>query len=174
MRGIVSMAAALALPHHTVHGAPFPERQLLIFLTFATIAATLLLQGLTLAPLIRWLRIAKDDGPEEEERQARIQMSHAALAEINRLAAEGTLDEESIRTLRALYSARLEHIDPPHGAPTQRPPDMNALQLEAMRAERHQLLKLWREGTVGDDIRRMLERELDLEDARLAHQTTGD
>jgi len=174
MRGIVSMAAALALPHHTIHGAPFPERQLLIFLTFATIAATLLLQGLTLAPLIRWLKIAKDDGPEEEERQARIQMSHAALAEINRLAAGGSLDEESIRTLRALYSTRLEHIDPPHGAPTQRPPDMSALQLEAVRAERRQLIKLWREGTVGDDVRRTLERELDLEDARLAHQMAGD
>jgi CPA1 family monovalent cation:H+ antiporter len=174
MRGIVSMAAALALPHHIANGAPFPERHLLIFLTFATIAATLLLQGLTLAPLIRWLKIAKDDGPEEEERQARIQMSHAALAEINRLAAAGNLDEESVRTLRALYSTRLEHIDPPHGVQTQRPLDMTALQLEAVRAERHQLIKLWREGAVGDDIRRLLERELDLEDARLAHQMEGD
>src|SRR4029079_15726289 len=128
MRGIVSMAAALALPHTIANGSPFPERHLLIFLTFATIAATLLLQGLTLAPLIRWLKIAKDDGPEEEERQARIQvrpgsvadikMSHAALAEINRLAAAGNLDEESVRTLRALYSTRLEHIDPPHGVQT--------------------------------------------------------
>lgn len=174
MRGIVSMAAALALPHVTAHGAAFPERQLLIFLTFATIASTLLLQGLTLAPLIRWLKIAKDTGPEEEERQARIQMSHAALAEINRRAAEGNLDEESIRTLRALYSTRLEHIDPPQDSSIERPPDMTALQIEALRAERRQLLKLWREGTVGDDTRRSLERELDLEDARLANQKVGE
>jgi CPA1 family monovalent cation:H+ antiporter len=174
MRGIVSMAAALALPHFTAQGTPFPERHLLIFLTFATIAATLLLQGLTLAPLIRWLKIAKDNGPEEEERQARMQMSHAALAEINRLAVAGNLDDDSIRTLRALYSVRLEHLDPPTSGSPQRPVDMTALQVEAVRAERHQLIRLWREGTVGDDVRRTLERELDLEDARLAQQMAGD
>jgi CPA1 family monovalent cation:H+ antiporter len=60
MRGIVSLAAALALPQTLEDGSAFPERDLIIFLTFVVIAVTLVLQGLTLTPLIRMLKVGRD------------------------------------------------------------------------------------------------------------------
>ena len=86
MRGIVSLAAALALPVALGDGTPFPYRDLLIFFTFVIIAVTLVLQGLTLPVLIRRLRVGADWSLHDENRNARNAMSKAAIAAIDALA----------------------------------------------------------------------------------------
>ena len=83
MRGVVSLAAALALPDTMRDGKPFPGRDLILFLTFIVILATLVVQGLSLPPLIRWLGVKDDGSMEKEEREARLKANQAALARLN-------------------------------------------------------------------------------------------
>ena len=85
MRGIVSLAAALALPLTTNNGAPFPHRDSIVFLTFGAILVTLVLQGLTLPALIGWLKIGEDDGIEREEMEGRLRAAEAALDRLDEL-----------------------------------------------------------------------------------------
>src|SRR4029077_4411749 len=82
MRGADSLAGALAIPFVLANGAPFPGRDLILLLTFCVIFATLVLQGLTLAPLVRWLKIVDDRVTEKEERLARLKANEAALARL--------------------------------------------------------------------------------------------
>jgi CPA1 family monovalent cation:H+ antiporter len=86
MRGVVSLAAALALPALTASNEPFPQRGLIIFLTFSVIVATVVVQTLTLPPLIRWMGLRADGGDVCEEWQARLQAAQAALARIDEVA----------------------------------------------------------------------------------------
>src|SRR6202000_1721484 len=79
MRGVIALAAALSLPEKLADGSPFPQRNLIIFLTFSVILVTLVLQGLTLPALIRWLGLAGFTGPNCEEREARRIMAQTAL-----------------------------------------------------------------------------------------------
>src|SRR5689334_4359002 len=85
MRGIVSLAAALALPLVLDSGNPFPQRDLIVFLTFVVIAVTLVVQGLTLAPLIRALKVGTDWSGHEEERRAKLLLTKAAMTAIDDL-----------------------------------------------------------------------------------------
>src|SRR5439155_20610207 len=80
MRGADSLAGALAIPFLLPNGEPFPGRDLILLLTFCVIFGTLVLQGLTLSPLVRWLRVVDDHVTEKEERLARLQANEAALA----------------------------------------------------------------------------------------------
>jgi CPA1 family monovalent cation:H+ antiporter len=89
MRGVVSLAAAMALPFATATGDPFPGRDLILFLTFVVILVTLVVQGLTLPPLIRWLKVQDDGAEQQEERDARLRANHAALARLDELANSG-------------------------------------------------------------------------------------
>src|SRR6266581_3407401 len=86
MRGVVSLAAALALPDKIQGGSPFPGRDLILFLSFVVILATLVVQGLSLPPLIRWLGVKDDGSMEKEEREARLKANQAALARLNEIA----------------------------------------------------------------------------------------
>lgn len=88
MRGVVSLAAALALPLVTDTGTSFPEHDLILFLTFCVILVTLVLQGLTLPILIRWLKVVGDGGTEREEMEGRLRAAEAAMARIEELAAQ--------------------------------------------------------------------------------------
>ncbi len=170
MRGLVSLVAALALPHAVASGAPFPERHLIIVLVFTFVATTLLLQGLTLAPLARWLHSRDDAAGGRAEAEARSAMAHAALAEVNRQAAGGGYPEEYVAFLRNLYSTRLNLYTPLErlGAEPERLERITALRVAAVQAERRQLLELWRSNRIGDGLLRRLQAELDLEQARLA------
>jgi CPA1 family monovalent cation:H+ antiporter len=169
MRGIVSVAVALALPAHLEAGAPAAERHLLLFLAFGVIACTLILQGLTLAPLIRRFGIQTDARGQYEERAVRTKMAHAALATIDRIAAEQPIPESYVAYLRALYGTRLTRWNPgaEDGGDGQWSEQTARLRMNALNAERLALLRLWRDNQVRDDLMRMLERELDLEQARL-------
>ena len=174
MRGVVSLAAALALPRTLPDGSPFPERELLIFLTFAVILATLVGQGLTLPLVIRRLGIAGDGGDVHEEAHARIYLAEAAVASIERLAQEWPTHLELIDALRAQYAHRAEHLGA-HGDEDGEPTDEaerellehRQIRLAVIEAEREALLRLRESGGVTDDVFRRVERDLDLEELRM-------
>ncbi|HVG38169.1 MAG TPA: cation:proton antiporter, partial [Pyrinomonadaceae bacterium] len=183
LRGAVALAAALALPYATSAGAPFPDRDRIIFLAFAVIVATLVLQGLSLAPLIRFLGL-RDDGTERrEEARARAEIAGAALRRIEALAAEDNLPEGLVARLRADYEHRLEHAEADRSegeggqedgaaeADGRTIDDARRARAEVLRIERETLLRLREEGVIGDEAMHAIERDLDLEEAglRAAH-----
>ena len=162
MRGVVSLAAALALPTTLPTGEPFPQRDLVILLTFGIVFVTLVGQGLTLPALIRALRIASDPSIETEAELAREAMRRAAIQAVNRLVAEHGLPAHEAVAVKRFFNSR-------SGGGLS--PDSEArLWLGAAAAQREALIKLWRNGEIGDDVLLGLEREIDLAEARLARE----
>jgi hypothetical protein len=106
MRGVISLAAALALPLTTEAGTPFPGRDLVIFLTFCVILTTLVVQGLSLPVLIRALSLEDDGTAEREEIKGRIKVAQAALNRIDELAREEWAREYTAERMRGLYNYR--------------------------------------------------------------------
>jgi CPA1 family monovalent cation:H+ antiporter len=168
MRGVVSLAAALALP------ATFPERDLVIFLTFAVILATLVGQGVTLPLLIRALKI--DDGAGaagQEEAYARYVTADAATARLDDLAREWPGHLELIDNLRSQYSHETHHAelrqdhDVEDEAAEQELLEHRAIRVGVLGAEREALLALRDRGAISDPIFRRIERDLDLEELRM-------
>jgi CPA1 family monovalent cation:H+ antiporter len=173
MRGAVSLAAALALPATLGDGEPFPERSIVLFVVFVVILVTLVLQGLTLTPVARLLRVPDDDGEMEEEDRARLVVTKAAIARLDELAAlEWTRDDtvERVRGVldyrRRRFSARV-HDDEDGGPFEHRTSAYVRLQLELIQAQRSAVAELASEGTISSDVMRRVERDLDLEEARL-------
>jgi CPA1 family monovalent cation:H+ antiporter len=178
MRGVVSLAAALALPLTTAAGAPLPDRDLLIFLTYCAIVVTLVGQGLTLPPLIRRLEIGADEAAEQEEHLARVEATEAALARLDQLA-----DEDGVPTragwLRTYYEERRHLLAAGHG-PDQRghPGGAEAaespqaayrrIRTQVIAAERDAVERLRGEGKIADEVVHRIQRELDHEEQRLA------
>ena len=167
MRGAVSLAAALALPFD------FEQRDLLIFITFAVIFVTLVLQGLTLPPLIRMLGVL-DDGTEEEheELKARLYATKAALARIEELAPEEWTRDDTIERMRGGYEYRKRRLAARAGKIEDegfedRSVAYQTLVREVLEAQRREIVRLRNEGTISNDVMHRLERELDLEDQRL-------
>src|SRR5436305_3387941 len=111
MRGVVSLAASLALPLTLQNGAPFPGRDLILFLTFCVILATLVLQGLSLPFLIRWLGIEDDRAIEKEERVARLKANQAALARLNEIAERDPAKADALQRLRIEYEDRIRQLE---------------------------------------------------------------
>jgi Na+/H+ antiporter len=172
MRGVVSLAAALALPLSLPDGTPFPERNLLIFLTFAVILATLVGQGLTLPLLIRRLGIASDGGQAHEEAHVRRAAAEAAVAEIERLAEKWPDHLPLIETLRSQYGHRAEHLGDLHSAVPENETEKELLEHREIRravidAERETIIRLRDSGAISDDTFRAVERDLDLEELRM-------
>jgi hypothetical protein len=172
MRGAVSLAAALALPLSTHSGSSFPDRDLIVFLTFGVILATLVLQGLTLPALIQILGL-EDDGLEaKEEAKARIHASEAALARLEELVDEDWVREDTAERMRGLYGFRRDRfstrLDPDgDGSVEDRSQDYQRLRRELLDAERAAVVELRRTGRIDDGVMRKVVRDLDLEDARL-------
>jgi CPA1 family monovalent cation:H+ antiporter len=167
MRGIVSLAAALALPLTLPGGEPFPHRDLIIFLTFFVIAATLVGQGLTLAPLIRRLKVGSNWSLQDEQRQVRAAMGSAALAAIDEaLAAEGAPAEWADQ-LRAEITDRIALAAPDGLELTPRTELVKRLRHAAIQAERRELIRLWRENEISDEVMHHLEEILDYQQAHL-------
>ncbi|MBA2629910.1 MAG: Na+/H+ antiporter [Thermoleophilaceae bacterium] len=173
MRGSVSLAAALAVPLETDAGAAFPERDLLIFLAYAVIFATLVGQGLTLGPLIDRLRICDDGEVDREGSQASLQMAQAALARIEELRGEDWTRDDTLERVRGLFEYRRRRFDPEHetdrdGTPYEERTDAyRRLMFELFDAQREALIALRNEGVISDEVRRRLERDLDLEETRI-------
>jgi CPA1 family monovalent cation:H+ antiporter len=172
LRGAVSLAAALALPLTTDAGAAFPQRALIIYLAFCVILATLVLQGLSLPLLIRALRLEDDRTAAKEEVKARIYAAEAALTRLEELADEDWVREDTAERLRGLYRFRQSRFaarfdDQDDGAIEQRSQDYQRLRRELLDAERQAVVELRRQGRINDSIMNLVQRDLDLEDARL-------
>lgn len=175
LRGIVTLAAALALPVTTAGGTAFPFRAEIILVSFCVILVTLVLQGLTLAPLIRMLHLEEDRGLEQEEMLARERAAAAALARLDELGRDGRqqgrIVPEQHERLRDHYSRRAQRfaargtVDPEctlEAAEADR-----RLRHEALNAERTALIGLRNDGTISDEVLHRLEYELDVEALRL-------
>jgi Na+/H+ antiporter len=171
MRGAVSLAAALALPLTTDGGASFPDRDLIVFLTFAVILGTLVVQGLTLPALIRLLGLEDDGLAEKEDAKARIHAADAALQRLDELLDEEWVREDTAERMRGLYNFRRERFrsrfepEADHSA-DDRSADYQRLRHELLQAERQAVLELRRTGRIDDEVMRRVFRDLDLEDAR--------
>jgi CPA1 family monovalent cation:H+ antiporter len=182
VRGIVSLAAALAIPFTMDDGQPFPDRDLILFLTFAVILVTLVGQGLTLPAVIRVLGLAKAGEREfetdkREERSARRRAIEAASERLDELVAERGLPDEVVRQLRTQLRDRLRHFErareqgetPEYGSAAS-----DEIVLALITAERERINELYRRGTLKDESRRRLERELDLREPNLANHRHDD
>lgn len=164
MRGAVSLAAALALP------ADFPQRDLILFLTFAVILVTLVLQGLSLPYLIRLLRLGDDGTQEREELTARLEAADAALARLDELAEEEWTREDTVERMRGLYAFRRRRFEGRRdgdGALEERSSAYQRMVRDVNAAQRAALLRLRNERVISDEVLRRVERDLDLEDTRL-------
>jgi monovalent cation/hydrogen antiporter len=167
MRGIVTLAAALALPR------AFPHRDLLLFTAFAVVLGTLVVQGVTLGPLMRLLRLRDDGAVDHEVHLARAETARAALA-----AMAAPHQPEMVTLLRKKYEARLHRADQarqaatnapdgagaagtPAGLPPAEAPDYLQALRQAQSAERRTLVDLRARGVIGDDAFHKVEEELD-------------
>jgi monovalent cation/hydrogen antiporter len=172
MRGAVSLAAALALPLTTDAGNGFPDRELIVFLTFAVILGTLVVQGMTLPGLIRVVGLEDDGLAEKEEAKARIHAAEAALARLEELVDEDWVREDTAERFRGLYGFRQQRFrsrfDPDGDTSAEdRSLDYQRLRRELLDAERDAVVELRRTGRIDDEVMRRVVRDLDLEDARL-------
>lgn len=174
MRGMVSLAAALAVPLTLQNGTPFPGRQLILFLTFTVILATLVLQGLTLPPLIRWLGVEDDGAIEKEERSARLKANEAALARLDEIAKTEAADAAFLQHLRTEYEDRIRQLESftPESGGSQRglfSSDYDRLAHESLRVERATIIRLRNERVINDETLRRIQHDIDLAEARLSH-----
>jgi NhaP-type Na+/H+ or K+/H+ antiporter len=176
MRGVVALAAAISLPVALGDGSRFAQRDLIIFLTFSTIFVTVVVQGLTLAPLIRALNLTAAAPGCDEEMAARRTVLQEVMTylESEEISARTVDDKHGYEDLLDRYRDRLESLEPDPltaDAPKSDPElfrQRRRLYLETVQMQRRTLLRLRDRGEIGDDVQRRLERELDLSEARLA------
>ena len=172
MRGAVSLAAALAIPLATNAGGPFPDRDLIIFLTFCVILGTLVVQGLSLPTLIRAMRMEPDHTEEEEDARARIRAAEAAIERLDELLDEEWVREDTAERLRGLYGFRVNRFssrfdENADGAIEEQSQAYQRLRRELLDAERAAVTQLGRDGEISGDVVTRVRRDLDLDDARL-------
>ena len=172
MRGAVTLAAALALPLATDAGSPLAERNVIVFLAFAVIVATLVIQGLTLPALVRAVDLPVDSREPQEEAYAWVRAMEAGLARLEELHHEPWVEPAVVQRLRdtfdlrlAQYAARKEGVEDRKAEKLVRA--SQRLRLELLTAERAAVVELRRSGEISDSVERQVFRELDLEDARL-------
>jgi monovalent cation/hydrogen antiporter len=171
MRGVVALAAAMSLPEKFPDGSPFPQRNLIVFLTFSVILVTLVLQGLTLPAIIRMLGLSGLSGPNCEEHEARRIMVRAGLQRLEQARAQDPPELTPVYDdLKQHYENRLQRLE---GNGNQ---DKESLQnydrflnlkRDLLRAEREAVLSLRATGRISDEVLRQIERELDLRESEL-------
>jgi hypothetical protein len=177
MRGVIALAAAISLPQTLADGTAFPHRNLIVFLTFSVILVTLVLQGLTLAPLIRVLGLAAKSGPDCEEQEARRMMLEAALAQLqNRDRTEDLPGSAGLYDdLAKHYAQRLAGISNQRDEPNKSSRELRGsyldLSRELLETERQTAIQLRDDGRISDEVWHGLEHELDLRETRLKPST---
>jgi Na+/H+ antiporter len=169
MRGAVSLAAALAIPADIDAGGGFPQRELIIFTVFCVIVLGLLIQGLTLPALIRATGLGRDAADDAaDEARARAVAAEAALARLDEMEHD---DDRATAHLRELYEARLGHARAPQDergdSDREHVEAFERLREELLRSERAALHELHERGEISEDALRTVERDLDLQEARL-------
>jgi CPA1 family monovalent cation:H+ antiporter len=171
VRGVVSLAAALALPLTTSAGAPFPDRDLILFVTFGVIVVTLIGEGVVLPSVVRWLALPRDADEErrrenEAELRARLQTLKVAESELERLAAAGDTEPDVLELLRTRQGHRAGLV-PRDVDGKEAVASALALRSELIKAERQYIYQLLQQGEITDEARRRIELELDLEEATI-------
>ena len=175
VRGVVSLAAALAIPLTTLAAASFPDRDLILFVTFGIIVITLIGQGAVLPSVVRWLALphdAEDERRRERDAEitARLEALNVAQGRLDQLATDGELAPEVLAILRARHDHRAVQL-PKNAADGRKAVAAAAeLRLELIAAEREYIYQLLRDGKITDEARRHIERELDLEEAKFRIQ----
>lgn len=172
MRGVLALAAAISVPRELANGQPFEARNLIVFLAFCVILVTLVLQGLTLPPLIRALGLAGKPGMDAEEREARQIVLQSALRYLSVQRKEGGQNNEYLyddlihryRHKLAVVGGKSE--DSTEGMDTESFTQMRSIAEATLQAERRTLIGLRDKGKIGDDVLRTIERELDLSASR--------
>jgi len=177
MRGVLALAAAISLPEVLADGSDLPQRNLIIFMTFCVILVTLVLQGLTLPPLIRALGLSGTDSSNKEEQDARRKILEAAVAWLDAtLTKTHKQDAPIYKELARMYRKRLESLhehsddetEDAHRAHTASRERRIDASLNVIKVEREIALSLRNEGTINDEVLRRIEYELDLSETRLA------
>jgi CPA1 family monovalent cation:H+ antiporter len=174
MRGALSLAAALAVPLVTDTGEAFPGRDLILFLTFSAILATLVLQGLTLGPLIGWLRLEGDEEAETlAELKARLEGAHAALERLEQLRKEELVTPSAEERMREYNEERIRRYESglQQGGTTQEYTESSSTwrnwRRELIGAERGAIISLRDRGEISPEVMRRVQRDLDLEESRI-------
>jgi Na+/H+ antiporter len=173
VRGVVSLAAALAIPLTTATGAPFPDRDLILVITFGVIIVTLIGNGLSLPTVVRLLGLAKDAGREREreqkaERAARTAALNVARERLEGIASDRHISTDILSTLRTRHEYRLGRLPGESPEALDLTAEEADLMAELIAAEREQIYRLLQAGQLTDEARRRIERDLDLEEASLA------
>lgn len=169
MRGVISLAAALALPLMISEGTPFPNRNEIIFITFCVIFSTLVLQGLTLRPLIRWFKLLPDGRDHEIEQAARLSLASSIIEHIEENYSLA-LSDEVLNQIKTKYEIRIQRL---RGEVIKQRIDdkeiieFHRIQQELLDKERKDLIGMRRDGKISDEALRKIEYELDLEETRL-------
>ena len=178
IRGVVSLAAALAIPLTLANGAPFPHRDLILFITFGVIIVTIVGIGLTLPVVLRWLGLA-DTAEAEHQREheaelaARFELMETALTHLDTLIDQRQLPEPVVGTIRAHFDTKRRQFPRRVSDGVEEAALTSALRLELIALERKHLHRLLREGKVSDEVRRRIERELDLDEATVVFKGDG-
>ncbi|CAM04050.1 sodium/proton antiporter (CPA1 family) [Saccharopolyspora erythraea NRRL 2338] len=172
MRGSVSLAAALALPLAVAPGFPFAARDLIIFLVFAVIFATLVVQGLSLPGLIRLLRVTDEGAEERQELRARLEATETALAQIDELAAEEWTRDDSVERMRRAYEYRGRRLGARADQESEHDYEDRSLAYQQMvrvvlQAQRTTVVRLRDRGEISNEVMTRIIRDFDLEEARL-------
>jgi CPA1 family monovalent cation:H+ antiporter len=163
MRGIVTLAAALALPDS------FPYRDLLLFTAFSVVLGTLIIQGLTLRPLMMALKFADDRVIEQEVRLARLEITRAALNVLDTQA-----PSKASTVVRREYEARLSSQASENQLQANSQSELATIQSRTIAAERQALAQLRTRGDIGDDAFHQLEEELDWAEVHATRAAQGD
>lgn len=169
MRGVVSLAAAMALPLTLQGDVPFPNRDLIIFLTFCVIFSTLVIQGLSLGPLIKMLGIRPDDRHHKDEMNARLKVASAIIEHIEENYSLA-LSEAVLNQIKTKYEIRIQRIRKDQMTQRLKDEEINEfhrIQRELLEKERSHIIQMRKEGSISDEALRMMEYELDLEETRL-------
>lgn len=169
MRGVVSLAAALALPLTIEGSKPFPNRDLIIFLTFCVIFCTLVVQGLTLRPIIHWFGIKPDDKEHRDEQAARLKLAASIIEHIEENYSL-SLSDEVLNQIKTKYEIRIQRLRKGEVRTKLDEHEINEfhrIQQELLDKERSLILQLRGQALVSDEAMRRIEYELDLEETRL-------
>jgi monovalent cation/hydrogen antiporter len=173
VRGVVSLAAALAIPFTTLNAATFPDRDLILFVTFGVIVVTLIGQGLMLPPLVRWLALPHDAEDERRREQdaeitARLEALNVSRDRVKRLSADGKIPADVLEILRGRHEHHSKQLPRNTKDGLKAAAAAAELRAELIAAEREYIYRLLQQGQITDEARRRIERELDLEEESLA------
>jgi CPA1 family monovalent cation:H+ antiporter len=178
-RGAVSLAVALAVPETVTSGAPFPDRDLIIFVTAGVVVVTLVLQGLLMPSVVRWARLPRDTSAEQERHLAEILATEEALAAIPRLAADLGTEPEIAGRVRREYEKHLRVLHASDDGADDEPAlrydqQYTALRLAGIAHKRATVVRLRDQRRIDDTVLRQVQRRLDLEEVRLSRREVAD